>query len=248
MSTYKRFAYVYDRIGSDEFSIKMFEYTQRILTRLKYRPRSVLELACGTGTAAALWASRNINVFAIDGSEHMLEMAREKARGEKLKISFSQQPLTSFDLPQKVDLVTCYFDSVNYLLTRKELDSCFQSVKKCLYPGGLFIFDANTPEAMKTLWDSQTYAEASDDIAWIWKNVYFPKAKRAEVRATFFVRRKNNWERFDELHTERGYTVTELKKALKTAGLEVREVYKCLKFSRPDRRDLRVALVAQRSD
>lgn len=248
MSTYEKFAYIYDRMGSDEFSIKMFEYTRRILTRLKYRPRSVLDLACGTGTAAALWAGQNITVFAIDGSEHMLEMAREKAGSENLKIDFSRQSMTSFSLKQRVDLITCYFDSINYLLTPKDLTACFKSVEKTLYPGGLFIFDANTPEAMKTLWDSQTYAEVQDHIAWIWKNVYFPKARRAEVRATFFVRKDDIWERFDELHTERGYTVTELKRTLKKAGLKVIRTYKCLKFTAPARRDLRIAIVAQKAD
>ena len=94
MSTYEKFAYIYDRMGSDEFSIKMFNYTRRILSRLKYRPRSILELACGTGTAAALWAEQNITVFGIDGSKHMLEMAQDKAQNENLKINFSQQPLT----------------------------------------------------------------------------------------------------------------------------------------------------------
>ena len=126
----------------------------------------------------------------------MLEMARNKAHTENLKIEFSQQPLTSFTLPQKVDLVTCYFDSVNYLLNPKELKKCFRAVERALYPGGYFIFDSNTPEAMKTLWDSQTYAEVKDDIAWVWKNVYFAKAKRAEVQATFFVRRGDIWDRY----------------------------------------------------
>ncbi len=246
MSTYNRFAYVYDRMGSDNFSVRMFGYTQKILSRLRYRPRAVLDLACGTGSVAVMWAKNNLSVFGVDGSTHMLEMAGKKARREKVKIEFSLQPMTSFSLPQNVDLVTCYFDSVNYLLRTNDLVDCFRAVNRVLYPGGYFIFDSNTPEAMKVLWGSQTYADETDDMAWIWKNCYYPKAKRAEIKAAFFVRKGKNWERFDEIHTERGYTVTEIKKALKSADLKIVHIYECLKFAKPDRKTMRIAVVARK--
>lgn len=246
MSTYRRFAFVYDKMDSDKFSVKMYDYTQRILSRLRYRPKSVVDLACGTGTAALLWAENNIDVFAVDGSTHMLSMARSKAKNKKIKINFSQQSLTSFSLPQQVDVATCYFDSLNYLLTIKDITACFKAVHRALYPNGYFIFDVNTPEAMKVLWGSQVYADETDDMAWIWKNFYFPKIKQAEVRATFFVRKGNAWERFDEIHAERGYTITELKKALRAAGFKVQNIYDCLKFVKPNRKSLRIAVVAKK--
>ena len=78
MRVYQKFAQVYDKIGSDQFSAKMFRYTQRLLTRLNYRPRSVLDLACGTGTAAVMWADNNVDTYGIDGSDQMLDMAKKK--------------------------------------------------------------------------------------------------------------------------------------------------------------------------
>jgi ubiquinone/menaquinone biosynthesis C-methylase UbiE len=80
MSAYERFADVYDKMGSDRFSARMFGYTEQLLGRLGYRPKSVLDLACGTGTAALKWAARNLVTFGIDGSPHMLTVARRKAR------------------------------------------------------------------------------------------------------------------------------------------------------------------------
>jgi len=247
MSTYQRFAYVYDKMGSDEFSIKMYRYTQKILSRLRYRPKSIADLACGTGTAAALWAKNNIDVFGLDNSAHMLDMARKKAQKSRLKIDFSQQSLTTFSLPQQVDLATCYFDSLNYLLNLDDVAECFKAVHRALYPNGYFIFDVNTPEAMKVLWGSQVYADETDDMAWIWKNCYYPKIKQAEVRATFFVRKRKTWHRFDEIHAERGYTATEMKKTLSATGFKVVNVYDCLRFVKPDRQSMRLAVVARKT-
>jgi ubiquinone/menaquinone biosynthesis C-methylase UbiE len=246
MRVYQKFAQVYDRIGSDQFSTKMFRYSLRLLRQLNYRPRSMLDLACGTGTAAVMWAQQNIKTFGIDGSEHMLSIAREKARESGVEIAFSRQSMTSFSMPQKVDLVTCYFDSLNYLLTLSDIAACFKSVRRSLYDNGYFIFDVNTPEAMKVLWGSQIYADETDDVAWIWKNCYFPRVKRAEIRATFFVRQGKIWERFEETHAERGYSITDIRKVLKTSGFKLVKIYECLTFTKPDRKTMRLAVVAQK--
>jgi SAM-dependent methyltransferase len=177
----------------------------------------------------------------------MLEVARKKADEYGVKIAFSRQQLTSFKIPRKVDLVTCYFDSLNYLLTMADLASCFKSARRALYDNGYFIFDVNTPEAMKVLWGSQVYADATDDVAWIWKNCYFPRIKRAEIHATFFVRKGDVWEKFEETHAERGYGVTEIKKILKASGFRPVNIYECLTFARPNRKSMRLAVVAKKA-
>ncbi|MEE9443521.1 MAG: class I SAM-dependent methyltransferase [candidate division Zixibacteria bacterium] len=246
MSSYRKFARVYDKIGSDNFSVKMFHYTKRILSRLRYRPKSILDLACGTGTAAVMWARKNTEVFGIDASADMLAMAAKKATKEKVKLILSQSPMTSFSIPQQVDLVTCYFDSLNYVLSLDDLKKVFTCVNRALYPGGYFIFDVNTPEAMKVLWGSEIYADETEDVAWIWKNCYYPKAKQAEVKATFFVRKGKIWERFDEIHAERGYTATEIKAVTQTSGFKLVSLYNCLKFSKPKRDSMRIAAVVQK--
>lgn len=246
MPAYERFAGVYDQMGSDRFSVRMFTYTQQLLDRLQYHPKSVLDLACGTGTAALLWAARNVATCGIDGSAQMLAMADKKARQKHLTVAFSRQPLTDFSLPHRVDLATCFFDSLNYLLTLRNLTACFRCTARTLYPGGYFIFDMNTVEAMKVLWGAQTYADTTPDLAWVWKNKYFPKSKTAIVQAAFFVQQGKVWERFDETHVERAYTVAEIRHCLQAAGFEVVQVYNCFTFSRPKRDSLRVVFIARR--
>ena len=246
MQNYQKFAHVYDKMGSDRFSARMFQYTQRLLVKLKYRPRSVLDLACGTGTAAVLWAKNNVRTYGIDGSEQMLAVAQKKIREQKVAVSLSRQPLTAFTLPQKVDLVTCYYDSLNYLLTLSDLIAAMNAARNVLHEDGYFIFDVNTPEAMKVLWGSHVYADETPDVAWIWKNCHFPRLNRAEIQAVFFVRQGNTYERFEETHAERGYGAKEIRKTLKAAGLRPIHIYDCLTFNRPQRSSMRLAVVAQK--
>jgi ubiquinone/menaquinone biosynthesis C-methylase UbiE len=247
VARYQRFAHIYDKMNQDNFSRRMYRYTKRILTGLRFRPKTVLDLACGTGTAATMWAESGVRTYGIDGSEHMLEIAEKKARAQRLDISLSKQQLTSFTIDEKVDLVTCYYDSLNYLLTVKDLTATFRCVKKALIDGGYFIFDMNTPEAMKIIWGSQTYAEAHNEIAWIWKNIYFPRQKSAQIHATFFVQNKTGlYERFEEVHTERGYTNMDLRRCIKNAGLKTITIYEALRFRKPPRDALRVAFVVQK--
>ncbi len=248
MTAYEKFARVYDQMGSDKFSTRMFAYTQQILAQMKYQPKSVLDLACGTGTAAMMWAINNVVTFGIDGSAPMLAVARRKARKKKARIRFTRQPLTSFCLPRPVDLITCYYDSLNYLLSPKDLIACFRSAHQTLHPGGYFIFDVNTIEAMKVIWGSQVYGGETPDLAWIWRNCYFPRSKTAELKATFFERKGTKWERFDELHVERGYTPTEIRQALQTAGFGQVRVYECFTFKKPERKSLRIAVIARQGD
>jgi len=246
MSVYEKFARIYDRMGHDRFSIKMFAYSQKLLRQVRFKPKSVLDLACGTGSAALLWAAKRITVYGVDGSADMLSMARQKSRELGRTVDFSHQPLTTFVLPQTVDLVTCFFDSLNYLLTPEQLAATFRSVHRALNPGGYFIFDVNTPEAMRVLWDSQVYGDVRPDLAWIWTNYYFPKAKQAEVHATFFVRQGKLWQRFDELHAERGYSSGEIRAALKAADLKLVHMYECFHFTKPGRKSMRLAVVARK--
>ena len=195
---YTRFAEVYDLMGGDRFSEKMVEYTFGLLKKFKYQPRNILELCCGTGTAAIMFAEQGYEVSGLDGSEYMLTAARYKAKKKKLKIPFYHQKLPNIGISrgkskelEKFDLVTCFYDSLNYILDETKLAESFKRVNQHLVDDGLFIFDMNTFYALKYLWGAKTYADSLDDIAWIWKTITYEKARQADLRAVFFLKKGN---------------------------------------------------------
>lgn len=252
MKPYDQFALVYDRMGADEHSVKMTEYTFRIMRKFDIEVDRLLDLCCGTGAALKIFHEHGLKVAGLDGSAAMLKMARKKLRG--YKISLIRQSLPRFNIPDKnktpkklrFDLVTCYFDSLNYLKNQKQLLTAFKAVNRHLEPGGWFIFDMNTPEALKTLWGSQVYAGAEENLAWVWQNDYNPETKSAACRVTLFVKKGKGWRRYDECHIEYGFENKDIKKLLRQAGFIVKGFYNCFTFNQPTAKTTRICAVARK--
>ena len=132
------------------------------------------------------------------------------------------------------------------MLTSKDLGAAFRSVSRHLNNNGYFIFDMNTPHALKYTWDKDTHTDLKDDIGIIWQSTYNPLTKSATLFATFFVKEGRHWIRFDEVHIEAGYSNAEIKRLLKAAGFRVRGLYDCRTMERPNRETNRIVVVAQK--
>jgi len=96
-SIYEAYAPVYDAIGQARFSEWMAGQTLRRLAGTGPRPARVLDLACGTGAAALLFAAAGCDVAGVDRSAPMLEIARGRARDAGYAIAFVQGDIR--DLP-----------------------------------------------------------------------------------------------------------------------------------------------------
>lgn len=84
--------------------------------------RTVLDLACGTGTMACLLARRGYQVTATDASEEMLTQAMGKAAAfEGQPPLFVCQSMPRLRLPEPVDAAICTLDAVNYLTRTSDL-------------------------------------------------------------------------------------------------------------------------------
>jgi len=250
ITPYTRFAAVYDKMGADRHSVKMTQYCFEIFREFGIRPRTLLDLCCGTGTALEVFAEAGLTVSGVDQSAHMLAVAAKKLEGRN--VTLYQKSLPRFRLldrhvsvrTEKFDVITCFYDSLNYLKTERQLKSAFQTVYRHLEHDGWFIFDMNTAEALKVIWDGAVYADAHPDLAWVWKNEYEPRGRSAICRATFFVRAHKNWERFDEVHREFSFPNTVIKRLLVEAGFKVKGFYRCYRFEKPSRDTYRIAAVA----
>ena len=246
-------ASLYDGMNMDRFAINMFDYTSKILRKFKHKPRSVLELCCGTGTSAAMFAEKGMEVTGVDGSPEMLKQAIKKAKSKKLKIDFRHQVLPRLSVKEdksrqlkKFDLATCYFDSMNYLLTEEDLKECFIRVAEHLNPGGYFIFDMNTYYGFEKVWARNINAGIRDNLAWVWKARLHENKPMVTLTATFFEKQGRNWVRIEEKHTERAYPNSVIKRFLKSAGFEIMGFYRTFRFEKPDRRTGRISVVARK--
>lgn len=216
---YSRYAAIYDQTGQQRFSLLAWRRIAHRLADLGWEGRDVLELACGTGALAEQLAASGFAVVAADRSRDMLLAAL--ARGADppfavVRCDFRALPFA----PSRFDLVTCLYDSLNYLPDPDALTKTLREVERVLRPGGIFVFDLNTPYALREHWVGLCDAAAGRDVAYIWRGEWLGAAGVSRLHATFFVRGADGrYDRFDEIHDERGFEECELRRAFAAAGL-----------------------------
>lgn len=245
MGIYERYAEIYDQSGQITFSLRMIPYLSEILEERGFEGKTMLDLACGTGTVALAFASRGWTVYGVDASAAMLAQARRRAGEAGQTLLLSQQDMRSFTLPERVDLVTCLFDSLNYLLRVDDLERTFSRVAAHLKPGSLFICDMNTIWALSEIWDHNTYFSESEGLSVVMQSDYNEETHLAAVGLVAFVKRGELYERIEETHVERAYPEPIVDAAMERAGLEVLEHYEAFTLNPPTPRSPRVLRIAR---
>jgi SAM-dependent methyltransferase len=223
---YEAYAPIYDAIGQGRFGEHLARGALDRLAERGARIERVLDLACGTGAAALVFAATGCAVVGVDRSAAMLEIARGKARDAGYDISFLESDIRDLSTTDdhlitlsSFDLATCFCDSLNYLIEDGDLDRVFASVAAALRPGGYLVFDLNTTAEYAT-WDERdamTY-DGRDCIVYNQLS-YDPATRLATGRIVWFVRETELWWRGEETHTERAWTDAEAHAALARAGL-----------------------------
>jgi SAM-dependent methyltransferase len=187
---YGEFAPVYARGPYPEYSRTIASLLLRVLRKFTISPRDLLDLACGEGTFAVAMARRGIHVIGIDQSHDMLKLARQRARRERVGVRFLHMDMRSLQFINEFDLVTCWYDSLNYLLKPDHLKKTFSGVFRALRRGGLFIFDMNTIYALSVFWQQYPcrVQQDTDDIFEVARPRYDARRRTATMDITAFVR------------------------------------------------------------
>ena len=250
MSSYEFLAGCYDRFTYDVDYAAWADYIEKHFQRRGLPGKTVLDLACGTGSLTRELALRGYEMIGVDLSPEMLAEAAEKNRdvGE-VPPMFLCQPMEKLDLYGTIDACVCCLDSVNYVTDPKQLQRAFARVHLFLMPGGLFLFDMNTPEKLEGL-DGQVFLDETEDAYCVWRAEYSRRSKICSYFMDIFQLdpETGQWERGEELHRERAYTISELTGYLEQAGFRNIQVFGDLKLRRPKPGEGRVFFVARKEN
>ncbi len=137
MNEYKKFAYYYDEVMSG----LNYELWVDFITPYIKKTDKILDLACGSGTLCILLKLLGYDVSGLDLSFDIIDIAKEKAKINHLNIPFFVNDMTKFNLNEKYNTITCFFDSINFLKDKNQISMLFDSVYEHLEVGGYFIFD-----------------------------------------------------------------------------------------------------------
>jgi SAM-dependent methyltransferase len=186
----------------------------------------ILDLGCGTGSLTELLADAGYDMIGVDNSEDMLQIAMDKRAESGKDILYLLQDMREFELYGTVKAVLSICDCINYILEYNDLVEVFRLVNNYLDPGGVFIFDLNTIYKYETVMGDTTIAEDREECSFIWDNYYDEDTRINEYDLSLFIREEEDlYRKYMETHHQRAYTMDEMKKALKEAGLEFLEAY-----------------------
>ena len=224
MDAYHALALSYDRLTNDVPYRQVVEFYYEILKREGVSARTAVDLACGTGSVAKILAQDGLSVTGVDMSEEMLTVAWDKCADVDNPPRFVCQKLQQLRLPKAVDLAVCALDSLDYILDPKDCAQAICRVYKALNPGGIFIFDVNTPEKLKAM-DGQIFLDEDEDVYCVWRGEFNEQENICSYGMDLFQRQGNAWHRSFEEHREYAYSMQQLIDFLKAAGFTSIEVY-----------------------
>ena len=245
MDAYKELAASYDRLTNDVDYAAVVDFYQKILEREGLKPRTCVDLACGTGSVSVLLAQKGMEVIGVDMSEDMLTVAFDKACGMERPPRFVCQKLQELKLPRGVDLAVCALDSLDYVTDPADCQEAVRRVYKALNPGGIFIFDVNTPEKLRAM-DGQVWLDEDDDVYCIWRGEFDRETNICSYGMDLFQRQGDVWHRSFEEHKEYAYSREQLTTYLRDAGFSYIEVYADRIFEAPREGEQRIYFKARK--
>ena len=245
MAAYENLAASYDRLTNDVDYQATVDFYREILNREGLRPRTAVDLACGTGSVSVLLARAGLRVIGVDMSEEMLTVAQQKAEGLENPPQFVCQRLERLYLPRAVDLAVCALDSLDYITNPDDCAQAIRRVYRALNPGGIFIFDVNTPEKLRAM-DGQVFLDEDDDVYCVWRGEFDEKTDICSYGMDLFQRQGKFWRRSFEEHREYAYSEAQLRGYLKAAGFTAIAVYGDRRFGPPEAGEQRIYFKARK--
>lgn len=204
------------------------DYVEAILRRWKAHPKTVLDLACGTGRVGSELLRRGYDVVGADLSE---PMARECSRQDPPLAAVASDARCLALADDCFDLVVCLYDSLNYILEPDEFRQAMAEAHRVLRSDGLFVFDMNTIRALSTAMFTQASRTGPDPLHYDWQANWDPWTRICRVEMWFGYHADEEVREFRETHYQRAYTNREIVGALEAAGFRRHKSYDAYRFT-----------------
>ncbi len=221
-TNYSAFAEHYDKYMQ---AVNYPRWAKLVLDKYRKRyeqdPENILELACGTANVATLLSKQGFSVDASDLAPEMLKIAAEKEFAPRLFLADMTDEITT----GSYDLIICLFDSVNYLQDVSQVRKMLKNSYKALNKNGLFIFDTVTIKNSIDNFDGFVNLEDSQDQYIIHQSDLDESNLIQTTELTFFRKHGFSFQRNDEIHKQKLFSISELKKEIKKSNYNLIGIY-----------------------
>ncbi|OIJ16669.1 SAM-dependent methyltransferase [Anaerobacillus alkalilacustris] len=245
--SYEKFAYLYDELMSDAPYDKWVSFVMKVMEECNVKQGKILDVGCGTGNISIPLSQKGYEITAVDLSEEMLIVAKEKSEMANTSIKFFQQDMRELEGLGSFDTIISLCDSINYLNNEKEVEKTFEGVYNHLNDQGIFIFDVHSIYKIESVFKGNTFAYNGEQISYIWECFESEESYSIEHDLSFFVENKQGlYERFDEIHKQRTYPVSFYQDALEKIGFKVMMISGDFSFETLNDNDHRWFFVAKK--
>lgn len=244
--SYSSFALFYDGLTKNVPYDKQAEYLLSVLKKHEHNSGLTLDLACGTGSLTIALAKAGVDIYGVDASAEMLSEAQQKASDENLELLFLCQKMQKLNLFGTIDTVICNLDSINHLISEKDLREAFSRISLFLNPGGYFLFDVNSIYKHRKILGNNTFVYDTDKVYCVWQNRLEEKSALVSISLDFFEKNGSVYHRSSEAFAERAYSIKTLENFLLEAGLQTEKVYKAMTFEEPEEKTERFLFVTKK--
>lgn len=218
LEAYTGLAKVYDEFMEDVPYEEWFSYIHDILLEYQIEDGLLLDLGCGTGKLTRMFRDQGYDMIGVDSSYEMLLEAREE---DSEGILYLNQDMREFELYGTIRAIFSVCDCINYILEEEEVVTVFKLVNNYLDPKGLFIFDFNTTHKYRDIIGDTTIAENGNNASFIWENEFDSETEINSYALTIFMKTEENlYQKIEEEHFQRGYTLSQMKEMIQRAGLK----------------------------
>ena len=243
---YGEFARVYDMFQDNVDYEAWGRWLKQQLASRGITDGLVLELGCGTGTMTELLAEAGYDMIGVDNSEEMLAEAMEKRVESGHDILYLLQNMQEFELYGTVRAVVSVCDSMNYITEEEDLEHVFSLVNNYLDPQGICLFDMNTIYKYRDMIGDTTIAENRDEGSFIWENSYDEETGINTYELTLFIPREDGlYEKDEEIHYQRAYSLEKIRELIEKAGLTFVAVYDAYTLDPPREDSERLTFVVR---
>jgi SAM-dependent methyltransferase len=245
---FNAYASYYDLLYRDKDYKSEGGYVVSLLNQNKLFSGSMLELGCGTGKHAEVFADLGFVTHGIDSSIFMINKANDRKSDTNI---FELSDVRSFRVNKKFDAVVSLFHVASYQTENKDLLDMFRTAESHLNKGGIFIFDFWNGSAVLSQKPSIRIKKMSDTNFEV-ERTATPKLNSLQntVNVNFDIniknKKNNKSETIKESHLMRYLFIPELRHLLNESGFEVLESFSWLSNDQLSTNDWQGLIVARK--
>lgn len=223
MSSYERFAEVYDELMTD------IPYDGYVEWVKKYAPANefpnLLDIGCGTGTMAEKLYHAGYQVIGLDLSEEMLAVANDRLQEKGISIPLYAMSMVELDGFEELDVAIIPIDSINYVTEEEDVYETLTRIYESLRKGGQLLFDVHSSHYIENFIEASPFTYDDGKITYVWHTEEGEYEDSVFHQITFFVEQENGlYERFDEEHFQRTLPFFTYEAMLKEIGFTSIEI------------------------